>query len=58
MVSTRLRPITGPAGACPTDTRARVDPSKLLNLIERIKTASGSRQTGAASRTEPAAKAG
>ncbi len=41
MVSTRLASPTASLGFGNTDQRNRVDPVKLLDLIHRIKTASG-----------------
>lgn len=41
MVSTRLASPTDPSGLPGMERRSRVDPVKLLDLISRIKSASG-----------------
>ena len=43
MVSTRLTPTCDSLGQLSSHRRCRVDPVKLLDLIERIKRASGSK---------------
>lgn len=59
MVSTRLTPTCDPSGQLSSRRRCRVDPVKLLDLIERIKRASGSTTPAIAAATSPApAKAG
>jgi hypothetical protein len=59
MVSTRLAPPCTALGLDATDRRNRVDPVKLLDLIQRLKTASGA-QKPALAETQPktSAKAG
>lgn len=59
MVSTRLSSPTALMGFEAPEARNRVDPVKLLDLIHRIKTASGATApTLAAPKSQPAVKAG
>ena len=59
MVSTRLTSPTAPMGFDAPDGRHRVDPVKLLDLIHRIKTASGARPASlTAPKDKPIVKAG
>lgn len=60
MATTRIAPPTGLPGVTDTARRDRVDPYKLLALIERVKTAAGEtdRSAPAPQPYQPSAKAG
>lgn len=57
MVTTRLASPNAALGLAPADRRDRVDPRKLLDLISRIKSASGEKAP-ALQHPKPVAKAG
>lgn len=59
MVTTRIAPRPSDLGETATTRRHRVDPLKLLALIERVKTAAGNTSAATpAGKSQPAAKAG